>query len=51
MKKRMDCGTAGNDAVGFGKCYVFKAGCDAQEIRYVISSFVEEKIHWIVTGP
>lgn len=41
----MECGTAGNDAGGFGKCYVFNAVCDAQEIRYMISSFAEEKIH------
>ena len=41
----MDCGTAGNDAAGFGKWYVFNAGCDAQEIRYMIRSFAEEEIH------
>lgn len=46
----MDCGTAGNGAVGFGKCYVFNDGCDAQEIRYAISSFVEEKMHRILMG-
>lgn len=44
-KKGTECGTAGNDSGGFGKCYAFNAVCDAQDIRYVISSFAEEKIH------